>query len=227
MKLLKTSCRASDRHRIFILDDHPITRHGLVQLINREADLVVCGEAETADEALARIDAARPALVLADIAIPGKSGIDFIKDARVLHPEVKVLVLSMHDETVYAERVLRAGGRGYIMKSEGGEHVLAAIRQVLGGQVYVSKSISALILDSLTRRPGAGRPTPAVLSDRELEVFELIGEGLSTQEIARRLHLSGKTVGTHRMHIKEKLKLQTGSELIQRAVRWSASQQLV
>jgi DNA-binding NarL/FixJ family response regulator len=133
----------------------------------------------------------------------------------------------MHDETIYAERVLRAGGRGYIMKSEGGEKLLGAIRQVLAGQGYVSKSISAAILDSLTRRPGPGAASLNVLSDREFEVFQLIGQGLSTHEIAQQLHLSGKTVGTHRVHIKEKLKLRTGPELIQQAVRWSATQQLV
>jgi DNA-binding NarL/FixJ family response regulator len=135
--------------------------------------------------------------------------------------------MSIHDETIYAERVLRAGGRGYIMKSEGGERLLEAIRHVLAGQIYVSGSISASILESLAQRPGTHGATLCVLSDREFEVFQMIGQGLSTQAIADRLHLSSKTIGTHRLHIKEKLKLRTGSELIQQAVRWSATQQLI
>jgi len=215
------------RTRIFLVDDHPITRYGLVQLINHEPDLQVCGEAPNAQDALAGITSARPALILADITMPGKSGLDFIRDARVLHPGLPVLIMSMHDETIYAERVLRAGGRGYIMKSEGGERLLEAIRQVLAGQVYVSKRISASILESLSRPPGASGASLNLLSDREFEIFQLIGQGLSTREIAQRLNLSGKTIGTHRLHIKEKLKLRTGPELIQQAVRWSATQQLV
>jgi DNA-binding NarL/FixJ family response regulator len=214
--------------RILIVDDHPITRYGLTQLINHEPDLLVCGDAESAAQALATIKSARPDLVLADITMPGKSGLEFIKDMRAQHPGVAVLVISMHDENIYAERVLRAGGRGYIMKNEGGEKVLGAIRQVLQGQVYVSQRISAALLDVLTRqRSSAGDATPGVLSDREFEVFQLVGEGLSAQQIGQRLNLSVKTVGTHRQHIRQKLKLRTGPELIRQAVRWAAAQQLV
>jgi DNA-binding NarL/FixJ family response regulator len=141
---------------------------------------------------------------------------------------VPVLVMSMHDESIYAERVLRAGGRGYIMKSEGGERLLEAIRQVLEGQVYVSKSMSAALLEAFTpHRSSGGEATPGTLSDREFEVFQLIGQGLSAQQIGQRLNLSVKTVGTHRQHIRQKLKLQTGPELIRQAVRWAAAQQLV
>ena len=218
---------AKTRTRILIVDDHPITRYGLIQLINHEPDLLVCGEAESAQQALAILKSTQPVLVLADLTMPGKSGLDFIKDVQALHPGVAVLVMSMHDESIYAERVLRAGGRGYIMKSEGGEKLLEAIRLVLGGQIYVSKRISATILDAFACRSRPGVATPGVLSDREFEVFQLIGQGLTTREIARRLNLSGKTVGTHRLHIKEKLRLQTGAELIKQAVRWSATQQLV
>jgi len=216
------------RKRILIVDDHPITRYGLTQLIAHEPDLLVCGEAESAQEALVTIKSAPPDLVLADITMPGKSGLEFVKDMQVQYPRVPVLVMSMHDEHIYAERVLRAGGRGYIMKNEGGERLLEAIRQVLQGQVYVSQSISAALLDILTRRhSGVGEATPSLLSDREFEVFQLIGQGLSAQQIAQRLNLSIKTVGTHRQHIKQKLKARTGPELIRQAVRWAAAQQLV
>ncbi len=228
MKTTKSPRAPKGRRRILVVDDHPMTRHGVTQLINREPDLKVCGEAATAHQALAAIPATRPDLVLADITMPGKSGLEFIKDLQALHPELAVLVMSMHEENIYAERVLRAGGRGYIMKSEGGEKLLAAIRQVLQGQVYVSQSMSAIILDSFTkRRSGMGDARPGVLTDREFEIFQLIGQGLSTHEIGRRLNLSIKTVGTHRLHIKQKLELDTGAQLMQRAVQWAATQQLL
>jgi DNA-binding NarL/FixJ family response regulator len=228
MKTIRSRPRAQARSRILILDDHPITRYGLTQLINHEPDLLVCGDAESAAQALAAMESARPDLVLADITMPGKSGFEFIKDLQAQCPAMSVLVISMHDERIYAERVLRAGGRGYIMKNEGGEKVLEAIRQVLRGQVYVSKSMSAALLDTFTRRHSdSGGATLGALSDREFEVFQLIGQGFSGQQIAQRLNLSVKTVGTHRQHIMQKLKLQTGPELIRQAVRWAAAQQLV
>ena len=228
MKTTRRRRRIRARRRILILDDHPLTRYGLTQLINHERDLAVCGEAESAPRALAAIKPARPDLVLADITMPGKSGLEFIKDMQKQHPSVPVLVISMHDEGLYAERVLRAGGRGYIMKNEGGERVLEAIRQVLQGQVYVSRNMSVALLDVLTRQHSRpSEATPGVLTDREFEVFQLIGQGLSAQQIGRRLSLSAKTVGTHRQHIKQKLKVRTGPELIRHAVRWAAAQQLV
>jgi DNA-binding NarL/FixJ family response regulator len=228
MKTTGSRQEVKARKRILLLDDHPITRYGLTQLINHEPDLQVCGDAESAAQALAAIKSACPDLVLADITMPGKSGLEFIKELQAQYPGVPVLVISMHDERIYAERVLRAGGRGYIMKSEGGEKVLEAIRQVLKGQVYVSKSMSAALLEFFTPHRSSGREaTPGALSDREFEVFQLIGQGLSSQQIAQRLNLSVKTVGTHRQHIMQKLKLQTGPELIRHAVRWAAAQQLV
>ena len=228
MKTVGSRQKVKTRRRIFILDDHPMTRYGLAQLIDHEPDLLVCGEAESAPQALAAIKSACPDLVLADISMPGKSGLEFIKDLETQYPGVAVLVISMHDENIYAERVLRAGGRGYIMKNEGGERVLEAVRQVLNGQVYVSKSISAALLDVLTRRHSSfSQATPGALSDREFEVFQLIGQGLSGQQIGQRLNLSVKTVGTHRQHIMQKLKLRSGTELISQAVRWAAAQQLV
>lgn len=228
MKTSRSLRTIPSKKRILIVDDHPITRYGLIQLFGREPDLLVCGDAESAQQALAAMPAARPDLVLADITMPGKSGLDFIKDMQMQYPDVAVLVMSMHDENLYAERVLRMGGRGYIMKNEGGEKILEAIRQVLQGQVYLSKGMAAALLDSLTRRHArSGDATPGVLSDREFEVFQLIGQGLSARQIGQRLNLSIKTVGTHRQHIRQKLKMQTGPELVRQAVRWAATQQLV
>lgn len=215
------------RWRVLVVDDHPMTRYGVVQLINDEPDLVVCGEAEDGQQALAAIPSARPALVLADLTMPGKGGLDFIKEVQCLHPGLAVLVVSMHDEVLYAERVLRAGARGYLMKSEGGAKLLEAIREVLQGRVYVSKRMAATILDSLTRRPGGDGRRLGLLSDREFEIFQLLGQGLSTREIAQRLKLSSKTVSVHRLHIKQKLNLRTGPELLRLAVQWAAAQHLV
>jgi DNA-binding NarL/FixJ family response regulator len=228
MKTTKDRRTVKVRRRVLIVDDHPITRYGLTQLINHEPDLLVCGEAASVQLALAAIKSAPPDLVLADITMPGRSGLEFIKDLQAQHPGVAVLVMSMHDETIYTERVLRAGGRGYIMKNEGGEKLLEAIRQVLQGQVYVSKHMSAALLEVFTpHRSSAGEATPSALSHREFEVFQLIGQGLSTRQIGQRLNVSVKTVGTHRLHIKQKLDLGTGPELVRHAVRWAAAQQLV
>ena len=228
MKATRSQRPVTARKRILILDDHPITRYGLTQLLSHEPDLLVCGEAESVAQALEAIPSACPDLVLADITMPGRSGLEFIKDMQAQHPRVAVLVMSMHDETIYTERVLRAGGRGYIMKNEGGEKLLEAIRQVLQGQVYVSKHMSAALLEVFTpHRSSAGEATPSALSHREFEVFQLIGQGLSTRQIGQRLNLSVKTVGTHRLHIKQKLDLGTGPELVRHAVRWAAAQQLV
>jgi len=169
-----------------------------------------------------------PDLVLADITMPGKSGLDFIKDLHAQRPAIKVLVMSMHDESIYAERVLRSGARGYIMKNQGGVQLLHAIREVLGGRVYVSETISASILENLTRPPSAeGKSRASSLTDREFEVFQLVGEGLSSRQIAERLNLSIKTIGTHRAHIKEKLGARSCADLTRQAVRWAAAQQLV
>lgn len=209
------------------MDDHPLTRHGMAQLINQQSDLMVCGEAGDAERGLANIAAQRPELVLADVTLPGKPGLEFIKDLATLHPEVLILVVSMHDESLYAERALRAGARGYLMKSAGGEELIKAIRQVFAGQVYLSGNLSAKILNGLS---GRQRQTPGVLnvlSDREFEVFQLIGEGLTTSEIGSRLHISGKTVETHRLHIRDKLGLKTPPELTKYAVRWAGTQEMI
>jgi DNA-binding NarL/FixJ family response regulator len=213
------------KRRILIVDDHPMMRQGLAQLINNEPDLVTCCEAETAGQALDAIVRQPPELVLADITLPDKSGLELIKDIQALHPGLAVLVISMHDESLYAERVLRAGGRGYIMKQEGGEKLMEAIRQVLAGRIYVSGKMSARILEIFSGRRAAGETSPVEnLTDREFEVFQLIGQGKSTRQIADKLHLSVKTVEVHRVNIKAKLKLESASELVHFAVRWAENQ---
>jgi DNA-binding NarL/FixJ family response regulator len=184
----------------------------------------MCGEAETAAQALDMIPSRRPHLVIADITLPGKSGIELIKDISAMYPQVLTLAVSMHDESVYAERVLRAGARGYIMKKEGGKRILEAIRKVRAGEVAVSEKMSAQILRIFSGHPGGDQESPLRrLSDREFEVFELIGRGLATAEVASELHICAKTVEVHRAHIKEKLGIRTGTELIAYAARWAQS----
>ncbi|RYD76163.1 MAG: response regulator transcription factor [Verrucomicrobiaceae bacterium] len=207
------------KQRILIVDDHAMIREGLVQLIDRESDLTVCGEAGDAFKALELIESTHPDLVLADLTLPGKSGLELIKDIRVMYPGVAVLVLSMHDETIYAERVLRAGARGYIMKQEGGQRLMQAIRRVIDGQSYVSERVSAKIVDLFSGKQSEVSPIER-LTDREFEVFQLIGAGKTTKTIAEELHLSAKTVEVHRARIKEKLQLAAGAELISFAARW-------
>lgn len=216
---------ASSRKRIMIVDDHPFMRAGLAQLIDRQADMGVVDEAGNPAEALQILEKRQPDLVLTDITMPGRSGADFIKDLLALHPGLPVLVISMHDETIYAERMLRAGARGYIMKEAGGEALLAALRQVLGGQIYLSAKLSARLLEGLAGAKPRGSNSPiAKLSDREFEVFQQIGQGKGTQEIAAQLHLSPKTVDVHRANIKAKLGIADGTALVRHAVRWVETQ---
>ena len=211
--------------RILIVDDHPMMRNGLAQLIDNEPDLKAIAEADTARQAIEAATRQKFDLALLDLSLPDKNGLELIKDLRVLQPELPLLVVSMHDEMIYAERVLRAGARGYIMKQEGGQKFLRAIRQVLSGQVYVSEKMAARILETFSGRSAAGSPSPvSQLSDREFEVYQLIGQGVSTRDIAGRLHISAKTVEVHRANIKHKLHLKTASELVRHAVRWVDAQ---
>lgn len=210
--------------KIFIVDDHPMMRDGLRQLIAGETDLAVCGEADDAPEALGQIDAVNPDLAIVDISLRSTSGLELIKDLQVRKPDLPVLVISMHDESLYAERVLRAGGRGYIMKQEGGKKIMEAIRRVISGRTYVSDKMASNILDIFSGRRAETASPVEKLSDREFEVFQLISQGLSTKEIADRLHVSVKTIEVHRVNIKQKLSLQTATELIHFAVRWMESQ---
>jgi DNA-binding NarL/FixJ family response regulator len=212
---------------ILVVDDHPLTRHGIAQLIGQHSDLRVCGEAGSAEQALESVRALHPELVLVDVTLPGRPGLELIKDIAVLYSDVFVLVVSMHDESLYAERALKAGARGYLMKSAGGDELIKAIRQVLAGQVYVSQDMSAKILDGLSGSRSSRPPVVSSLSDREFEVFQLVGEGLTTREIGLRLHISGKTVETHRLHIREKLGLKTPPELTKYAVRWAGANELL
>jgi DNA-binding NarL/FixJ family response regulator len=211
--------------RILIVDDHPMTRSGLVHLINHQSEMVVDGEAEDAAQALDLLASKRPDLMLIDITLPGKSGLELIKDVKAMHPDLPMLVLSMHDESLYADRVLRAGARGYITKHEGGDKLMGAIRHVLSGRIYVSESMSAHILEIFSGgQTGIDRSSIQKLSDREFEVFEGLGEGLSSREIAKKLHLSAKTVDAHRANIKTKLNINTTAELISFSARWTATQ---
>jgi DNA-binding NarL/FixJ family response regulator len=211
--------------KVFIVDDHPMMREGLAQMIGNQPDLEVCGEASDAHEALEKINSLKPDLVLTDLTLPGKNGLELIKDIKTMLPQALVLVISMHDETLYVERVLRAGGRGYIMKQEGGKKIAQAIRQVLDGQIWVSEKMSAKILEIFSGH-GAEVAASSVekLTDREFEVFQLIGQGLETKQLADKLHLSTKTIEVHRANIKAKLKLNSMAKLIRYAVRWVESQ---
>jgi len=210
--------------QVLIVDDHPMMREGLAQLINREKDLAVAGEADSAARAVEQTAQLKPDLVIVDITLPGRSGLELIRDLHAVHPEALVLVVSMHEESLYAERVLRAGGRGYVMKQAGGKKLMEAIRQVLSGQIYVSTDTSARILETFSRTSGEAPATGVQsLSGREFEIFQLIGQGENTRDIAKKLGLSVKTVEVHRLNIKSKLKLTTASELIHFAVRWMQS----
>ena len=217
----KPSNTESVRKKILVVDDHAVMREGLVAQINREPGLIVCGEAENVREAMTAVEKVAPDLVLADITLPGRNGLELIRDLRALRPELPVLVLSMHDASLFAERVLRAGGRGYISKQQSGGQLIQAIRQVLDGRIYLSDDVSTQLLDSLSGpRPAKTLSPVEQLTDRELEVFTLIGQAKETKEITRRLGMSAKTVEAHRASIKRKLKLKTGPELTRHAVLW-------
>ena len=223
----KKSKTSEKKHRVLILDDHPIIRQGLMQLINQQEDLEVCGEAANADQAFAALETVKPDIVIVDISLDGPNGIEFIKAAKEPYPEMLFLVHSMHDETLYAERALRAGARGYIMKQEATEKVMVAIRRVLSGGIYVSEKMEAKMLyrmiDSKTNKTISSIER---LSDRELEVFQLIGQGNGTRQVARILHLSVKTIEAHRAHIKEKMDFRNATELVHHAIQWTHHESL-
>jgi DNA-binding NarL/FixJ family response regulator len=215
----------TNKKRILVVDDHPIVRQGLALMVNREADLVVCGEAEDATSAMLVLASARPDVLIVDISLNGPDGIDLLKTIRTQHPSLPVLILSMHDESIYAERALRAGANGYIMKQEATEKVLVAVRRILNGEIYVSDRIANKMLKHYITGSGTLRVSSiADLSDRELEVFRLIGEGHGTRQISEELHLSIKTVESYQAHIKEKLSLRTARELMQHAIEWNMNE---
>lgn len=212
-------------YKIFVVDDHPVMRRGYSYLIGAEMDMEICGEAESARAALEQMGEASPDLALVDLTLKGMGGLELIKRLQAQYPNVRVLVVSMHDETLYADRALRAGARGYIMKDEVESAIVKAIRRILDGGVYVSDALSTKILLQYTGAvPGKGESPLDRLSDRELEVFESMGRGYGTREIAERLALSPKTIDSYRSRIKDKLAIDRNSELTRRAVIWVESQ---
>ena len=221
----KTQDKTSgDKSKILIVDDHPIVRQGLAELVNHENDLTVCGQAEDAHQAMKAIKELRPNMAVVDISLKETSGMELIKDINAQYPNLPVLALSMHDESLYAERALRAGAKGYVMKAEATEKVITAIREILNGEIYVSDKMAAKMVRKLVGGRTEISTSPIErLSDRELEVFHLIGKGYGTRQISERLHLSIKTIETYRAHIKEKLNLADAAELLQYAIQWVSS----
>jgi DNA-binding NarL/FixJ family response regulator len=212
------------KYRVLLVDDHPIVRQGLALLIDREADLSVCGEADGAHAAFHAIETLRPDIVLLDISLNGPDGLEVLKEIRMKSGSLPVLILSMHDESIYAERAMRAGANGYIMKQEATEKVLIAIRRILQGDVYLSDRLTTTMLQQYVRGGAHARSSPLLnLTDRELEVFRLIGEGHGTRKIADDLHLSVKTIESYQAHIKEKLALRNARELVQHAIEWTVN----
>ena len=210
----------TSRRKVFIVDDHPIVREGLTLLINREPDLTVCGDAKEMQSALQNINALKPDILVVDISLNGPDGLDLLKHIRLRDPMLPILILSMHDESIYAERALRAGANGYIMKQEATERVLIALRRILDREIYLSDRIANKMLRQLTTgSPAKGRSTLDDLSDRELEVLRLIGEGHGTRQISEELHISIKTVESYQSHLKEKLGLKNARELVQFAIQ--------
>ena len=217
----EATTKPDKRKRIFLVDDHPLVREWLGLLLQREPDLTICGEAEDVHDAIEKIEKTSPDLAVVDISLKNTHGLELIKDLQARLPELPLLVLSMHDESLYAERVLRAGAKGYITKQEATKKVLVAIRQVLDGQVYLSEKMASRMVNKLVvgRRDKQSFSIER-LTDRELEVFQLIGRGYSTRRIAEELHLGIKTVESYRARIKEKLQLEGATELLQHAIQW-------
>jgi DNA-binding NarL/FixJ family response regulator len=210
-----------EKKKVYLVDDHPIVRQGLIKLIEQEEGLEVCGESGTVTDALEDLKQLGPDVILVDISLEDSNGLELIKLVDDLGMQIPMLVLSMHDESLYAEHALRAGASGYVMKQAASGTLIQAIQKVLDGEIYVSKEMSSQMLKMAFRNSGEETRTGTEsLSLRELEVFELIGRGNSTREIAEQLHLSVKTIETYRAHIKDKLQLRSGTELMQRAIHW-------
>jgi len=213
------------KRKVLLVDDHPLVREWLTNLINRQPDLAVCGESESAQSALQAIAAARPEVAIVDVSLKDSSGIELIKSLKLSHPEVAVLVFSMHDESLYAQRALRAGAKGYIMKRETTRKMIDGIRQILDGKVFVSDSVKdSLALRLVENKTQTARTPVEQLSDRELEVFEMLGRGLGTRQIADALRVSIKTVQVYCARTKEKLNVHSATELLREAIRWNESE---
>ena len=213
---------------ILLVDDHPIVRQGLAELVNQQTDLVVCGQAEDAHQAMKAVKELKPDMAIVDISLKETSGMELIKDLNSQYPDLPVLALSMHDESLYAERALRAGARGYIMKDEATEKVIMAIHKILRGEIYISDKMATKMMRKLVGSSTELTTSPVErLSDRELEVFQLIGKGFGTRQISERLFLSIKTIETYRAHIKEKLHLADSAEMLRYAIQWVNSRKNV
>jgi len=222
MKTTPPKAPPRPRKRILLVDDHPLMCEGVARWIEGTADLAVCGQAESAAKALALVEQLKPDLVLTDISLAGRSGLELTKDLGALDPKLPVLVLSMHEESLYAGRALRAGARGYVMKRAGGDRVVEAVRQVLQGQIAVSPEMATHLLEEYSGRPSHSQRVPLPsLTDREFEVFHLIGEAKNNREIAEHLRLSAKTVETHRMNLARKLKLKSAADLLRFALQYA------
>lgn len=221
----KPGTKGCGKQRVLIVDDHSVLREGLAMVINQEPDLVVCGEAADGPQASEAVAALRPDVLIVDLSLTSGSGLDLIKDIKVRYPDLPMLVLSLHDESLYAERVLRAGARGYIMKRASTAELLVALRKVLSGDVYLSERMASLLVAQAVGQHEAPekRGPLGVLSDREMEVFQLLGEGRGTRKIARELGLSMKTVSCYRQNIKSKLHLKDATELLHHAVQWATN----
>jgi len=220
--------KAEGATRVLLVDDHPVTRQGVAVLINQENDLVVCGEASSAPAAIDLVQREKPDLAIVDITLKTTSGIELLKNMRALAPQMPVLVMSMHDESLYAERALRAGAMGYIMKHEASDKVLLAIRRVLSGELFLSDKMKEKMLHRLVHnRKEEVVFSMDTLSDREMEVFQLIGNGYSTRQIAQQLSLSVKTIDSYREHLKVKLGLKAGADLVRHAIQWVRSEAVV
>ncbi|MEI7909218.1 MAG: response regulator transcription factor [Verrucomicrobiota bacterium] len=209
-------------HRILLVDDHPLMNEGLRQLLDSQPGLTTCGMAGSVQQAIALVDSTKPDLVITDLTLPGRNGLELIKDLGATHPELPIIVLSMHDELLYAERVLRAGGRGYVSKDSPAERIIEAIHCVLDGEVFASPAVTKHFLQAMVPGRGAAKPSFPLerLTDREIEVFELIGHAKSNHDISCQLGISPRTVDVHRAHIREKLGLEDGSALTRHAIRW-------
>jgi len=208
--------------RIYIVDDHPLVRQGLSQVINNEEDMEICGEAEDAPETMKGVGPANPDVIIVDISLRANNGLELIKNLKAIHENIPILVFSMHDESIYAQRALRAGAKAFVMKKESPTKVVEAIRCIIKGEIYVSPSVADQVLHQIVNGPNNAASTSPIdrLTDRELEVVQLIGRGLSSREIAESLNLSVKTIESHRAHVKEKLNLRNATELVQFSVQW-------
>lgn len=209
--------------RVILVDDHPLVRERLAEILNREPDLAVCAEAEDRHSALAEIEQALPDLAIVDLTLKSSDGLELIKDLHARWPTLRILVVSMHDESLYAERVIRAGARGYITKQEATRSILQAVRTVIAGGIYLNPQITTQMIDRFTSVRPVTSPSVQILADRELQVFELTGQGLNTRQISQRLHIGVKTVETYRARIREKLKLKDPTDLLKRAIAWTHS----